>query len=134
MLLPLITAFFLTTPSADLANTAVETAPVVEFVTVVELPQATLAQAPEIWFVFPAEGGQFDPVLLVGTNFGDFPIPFFGFIPSVPLYTFNTPRIPFIGSVSVTITGVPFVLFPGMVDLTVVSNFQTSNAVDFRLL
>jgi hypothetical protein len=34
----------------------------------------------------------------------------------------------------VTITGVPFVLFPGVVDLTVVSNFQTSNAVDFRLL
>jgi hypothetical protein len=106
----------------------------VEIVTASEVPQVTLAQAPEILFVFPAEGGQFDPVLLVGTNFGDFPIPFFGFVPSVPLYTFNTPRIPFIGTISVTITGVPFVLFPGMVDLTVVSNFQTSNAVDFRLL
>lgn len=134
MLLPIITAFFLTTPCADLATTTVEAAPVVEFVVAAEVPQANLAQAPEIWFVFPAEGAQLDPVLLIGTNFGDFPIPFFGFIPSVPLYTFNTPRIPFVATISVTITAVPFVLFPGMVNLTVVSNFQTSNAVDFRML
>lgn len=133
MILPILTAFLLTSPSVEITSTEVAQAAVVQTVAA-ELPQATVAAAPEILFVFPAEGGQFDPVVIFGTNFGDFPVPFFGFIPSVPLYTFNTPRIPFIGTLSVTITGVPFVLFPGVVDLTLVSNFRTSNAVDFRLL
>lgn len=96
--------------------------------------QAVVAAAPEIWFVFPAEGEQLDPVILVGTNFGDFPIPFFGLIPSVPGFTYSTPRIPFVGSLSVMVTAVPFSFFPGRVDLTVVSDFQASNAVDFRIL
>ncbi len=134
MFLSIITTLCLTIPSADLTSTDGLSNPQTDPVVATEVPQANLAQAPEIWFVFPAEGAQFDPVIIFGTNFGDLPIPFFGFIPSVPLYTFNTPRIPLIGSISVTITGVPFVLFPGMVDLTVVSNFQTSNAVDFRML
>ena len=133
MILPILTSFFLTAPVVELTSTEVAPAAVVQTVTA-EVPQTTVAAAPEIWLTLPAEGGQFDPVVIVGTNFGDFPVPFFGFIPSVPLYTFNTPRIPFIGSISVSITAVPFVLFPGVVDLTVVSNFQTSNAVDFRLL
>ena len=133
MILPILASFFLTAPVVELTSTEVAPAAIVQTVTA-EVPQTTVAAAPEIWLVLPAEGGQFDPVVIVGTNFGDFPVPFFGFIPSVPLYTFNTPRIPFIGSISVSITAVPFVLFPGVVDLTVVSNFQTSNAVDFRLL
>jgi len=134
MLLTIFTAFFLSNPSVELASMEGLVTPIVESVTTPQTTQVNLAQAPEIWFVFPAEGAQLDPVLLVGKNFGDFPIPFFGFIPSVPLYTFNTPRIPLIGVISVTITAVPFVFFPGNVNLTVVSNFQTSNAVDFRVL
>lgn len=95
---------------------------------------AVVAAAPEIWFVFPAEGAQLDPVFIFGMNHGDLPIPFFGVIPSVPLYTFSTPSIPMIGSFSLTVTAVPWSLFPGVVDLTVVSNFQASNAVSFRML
>ena len=134
MLLPILTAFFLTVPSAEATNLETVTEPAVVQPENCETPQANLAQAPEIWFVFPAQGEQLDPVLIVGTNFGDLPIPFFGFIPSVPLYIFNTPSIPFVGTISLTLTGVPFSFFPGVVDLTIVSNFQTSNAVDFRML
>ncbi|MDP7061442.1 MAG: hypothetical protein QF489_00725 [Planctomycetota bacterium] len=84
MILPLLTTFLMTTSSVEINSTEVAPAAVVETVAA-ELPQATMAAAPEIWFVFPAEGEQFDPVVIVGTNFGDFPVPFFGFFPSVPL-------------------------------------------------
>lgn len=95
---------------------------------------AATAAAPTILFVLPAEGETLDPVVIVGTNFGDSALPLFGFIPSAPLYTFNTARIPFLGRVSVMITGVPPTFFPGNVNLTVLANFQTSNAVDFLIL
>jgi hypothetical protein len=134
MLLTILTAFLLSTPSVDSPSTAGLAAPIVESVATSQTTQVNLAQAPVIWLVFPAEGAPLDPVVLIGKNFGDLPIPVFGFIPSVPLYIFNTPRIPLIGVISVTITAVPFVFFPGHVNLTVVSNFQTSNAVDFRIL
>ncbi|MFK5955152.1 MAG: hypothetical protein QM477_01765 [Planctomycetota bacterium] len=95
---------------------------------------AGTATAPTILFVFPAEGQTLDPVLIVGTNFGDLPIPFFGFIPSAPLFLFNTPRLPVLGQLSVMVTGVPPTFFPGRVGLTVLANFQSSNAVNFRIL
>lgn len=95
---------------------------------------ASTAAAPTILLVLPAEGEVLAPVLIVGTNFGDLPIPFFGFFPSAPLFTFNTPRIPFIGRISLMVTAVPPTFFPGRVDLTVLADFQTSNAVDFRIL
>ncbi|MDA0667623.1 MAG: hypothetical protein O3A95_06255 [Planctomycetota bacterium] len=94
---------------------------------------AGTAAAPTILFVLPAEGETLDPVVIIGTNFGDLPLPFFGFIPSAPLFT-KSLRIPFLGRVSVLVTGVPPTFFPGRVDLTVLANFQTSNAVDFRIL
>lgn len=96
--------------------------------------QAVVAAAPELWFAIPAEGETGSLTILVGTNFGDFPVPFFGLIPSVPGFTWSSPRIPFVGSLSVMATVVPFSFFGGNVDLTVVSNFQTSNAIDFRIL
>jgi hypothetical protein len=130
MFLPVITAFCLAIP----LTTPTGTDSSVDSAAATPTAQVTLAQAPEIWFVFPDEGAELDPVFIFGTNFGDFPVPFFGFIPSVPLYTFNTPELPFIGTLSMTITGVPFSFFPRVVDLTIVSNFQTSNAVDFRML
>ena len=95
---------------------------------------AGTAAAPSILFVFPAQGETLDPVLLIGTNFGDLPIPFFGFIPSAPLFTFNTPRFPIFGQLSLMVTAVPPTFFPGRVDLTVLADFQASNAVDFRIL
>lgn len=96
--------------------------------------QAVVAAAPELWFAFPAEGETGSATVLVGTNFGDFPIPFFGLIPSVPGFTFSSPRIPFVGRVSVMATVVPFSFFGGNVDLTVVSDFQSSNSIPFRIL
>ncbi|MGB0952821.1 MAG: hypothetical protein ACPG31_06330 [Planctomycetota bacterium] len=96
--------------------------------------QAVVAAAPELWFAIPAEGETGSATVLVGTNFGDFPIPFFGLIPSVPGFTFSTPRIPFVGRISIMATVVPFSFFGGNVDLTVVSDFQTSNSIPFRIL
>jgi len=125
MLLTFLHAAFLTlaptSVAADVDYSTVNTA-------------AGSAAAPSILFVLPAEGATLDPVVIVGTNFGDFPIPFFGFIPSAPVFTFNTPRFPFLGQLSLMVTAVPPTFFPGRVDLTVLADFQTSNAVDFRIL
>ena len=96
-------------------------------------PVAAAATAPEIWFVFPAEGAPLTPILLVGTDF-DNGIPFFGFLPSVPLISIQTPVIPFIGSISVMITPVTLLPFPGVVQLKIVDGLQVSNSVDFRVL
>lgn len=95
--------------------------------------EAVAARAPELWLSFPRAGELADPVVLVGTNFGDAPIPFFGLIPSLPVRTWNSPNIPGIGSLSLMLTAVPPTFFPGRVDLTVVSNFQRSNAVPFTI-
>ena len=100
----------------------------------VEDPAATLGNAPTLWLSIPGEGETFDLVVLIGTNFGDFPIPFFGIVPSVPVFTLSTPDLPLLGSISASLTAVPFYLFPGNVNLTVTNGFQTSNAIDFRLL
>lgn len=100
----------------------------------VEDPSAALGNAPTLWLSIPGEGETFDLVVLIGTNFGDFPIPFFGIVPSVPVFTISTPDLPLLGSISATLTAVPFYLFPGNVNLTVTNGFQTSNAIDFRLL
>lgn len=138
ILVPPGTSPFLRTMLLTLLNTFLlafaPTQPLADQVVATPATAATTATAPSILFVFPSEGEELDPVLLVGTNFGDFPIPFFGFIPSVPIFTFNTPEIPFIGTISVMVTGVPPTFFHTTVDLTVVSSFQVSNAVDFRML
>lgn len=95
---------------------------------------AAIGGTPTLWLSIPSQGETFDLVVLVGTNFGDFPIPFFGIVPSVPVFTLNSPDLPLLGSISASLTAVPFYLFPGTVDLTVTNGFQTSNAIDFRLL
>ncbi len=96
-------------------------------------PVAAAASAPEIWFVFPAQGEPLAPVLLVGTDFGN-GIPFFGFLPSVPLISLEIPSIPFIGAISVMVTPVTLMPFPGVVQLKIVDGLQVSNSVDFRVL
>lgn len=106
----------------------------------VSLPSASVQTADrglfdtELFFAFPNEGEAFDLVFLAGMNFGDFPIPWFGFIPSVPVFTFNTPAIPGIGTFSFSITAVPIYLFGGTVDLTVDGARGRSDAIPFRLL
>jgi hypothetical protein len=97
------------------------------------IPVAAAATAPEIWFVFPAEGAPLTPILLVGTDFGN-GIPFFGFLPSVPLFTFQTPTLPFIGAISLMVTPVTLLPFPGVVPLKIVNGLQVSNSVDFLVL
>ena len=94
---------------------------------------AAVAAAPDLWFVLPAQGAPLTPVLMVGSGFGD-GLPFFGIVPSVPLFRFNTPGLPFLGSLSLMVTGVPPIPFPGVVPLTVLRGLQASNAVDFRVL
>lgn len=96
--------------------------------------QASRARTPELFFAFPAEGEFLDPVFLFGSNFGSLPTPWFGIIPSIALFTFETPEIPFFGTLSFSVTSVPIYLFPGVVDLTVTNSAGRSNAVDFRLL
>ena len=100
----------------------------------VEAPSAAVGNAPTLWLSIPGEGETLDLVVLIGTNFGDFPIPFFGIVPSVPVFTLSTPDLPLLGSISATLTAVPFYLFSGNVNLTVTNGFQSSNAIDFRLL
>jgi len=99
----------------------------------VPAPVEAVAAAPDIWFVFPAEGATLDPVLLVGTDFGS-GIPFFGIVPSAPLLRLQAPELPFVGRLSLMVTAVPPVFFGGVVPLTVVRGLQSSNAVDFRIL
>jgi hypothetical protein len=91
------------------------------------------AAAPDLWFVFPAEGATLDPVVLVGTDFGN-GIPFFGIVPSAPLLRLEAPELPFVGRLSLMVTAVPPMFFGGVVPLTVVRGLQSSNAVDFRIL
>lgn len=92
------------------------------------------ARPPELYLVFPAEGEALDPVILLGSNFGPAPIPWFGILPSVPLYTFNSPPIPFFGTLSLTITTVPLHLFPSQVSVTVTTAAGRSNGLPFRML
>ncbi|MHC4823910.1 MAG: hypothetical protein ACYTEP_07830 [Planctomycetota bacterium] len=95
---------------------------------------STLGGTPTLWISIPSQGETLDLVVLVGTNFGDFPIPMFGIYPSIPVFTLNSPDLPLLGSISATLTAVPFYLFGGNVDLTILNGFQSSNAIDFRLL
>ncbi|KAA3606735.1 MAG: hypothetical protein DWQ01_17110 [Planctomycetota bacterium] len=87
-----------------------------------------------LWFAFPDSGEAFSLTVLVGTNFGDFPIPYFGLTPSVPIFTLNLPEIPLIGTISGTITAVPIYIFSGTVDLTIDGERGRSNAIPFTLL
>lgn len=130
MLISLLHVFALTGGPVAEAATAVAPAAVAPQAQ----SQALVGSAPTLLFALPSSGSELDPVVLVGTDFGNGALPFFGFIPSVPLFTFNSPELPFIGSVSVMLTAVPFTFFPGRVDLTVLSGFQASNAIDFTIL
>lgn len=104
-----------------------------EPIPVAATPSIAAAAAPEIWFVFPAQGAPLTPVLLVGTDF-DNGIPFFGFLPSVPLISLQIPSIPFLGAISVMVTPVTLMPFPGVVQLKIIDGLQSSNSVDFRVL
>jgi len=127
MLLPLLHVFALTLPPVAALPAAVPAASA-------PTSQSLAASAPTLWFSLPSSGAELDPVILIGRDFGNGALPFFGFIPSVPLFTFNTPELPVLGSLSLMVTAVPFTFFPGRVDLTVVSGFQSSNAIDFTVL
>lgn len=130
MILSILQFFALSVPATPVATDLPTPAPVTA---TASTSSQALAAAPTILFALPSSGSQLDPVVIVGTNFADGALPFFGFIPSIPLYTFSTGRIPFLGRVSVMVTAVPFTFFPGTVDLTVLSDFQSSNAIDFTI-
>jgi hypothetical protein len=130
MLISLLHVFALTGGPVAEAATAVAPAAVAPQAQ----SQALARTAPTLLFALPSSGSELDPVVLVGTDFGNGALPFFGFIPSAPLFTFNSPELPFIGSISVMLTAVPFTFFPGTVDLTVIRGFQSSNSIDFTIL
>ncbi|MHC4837513.1 MAG: hypothetical protein ACYTF3_04925 [Planctomycetota bacterium] len=130
MLLSLIHVFAIT--SGPVAEAAAASVP--QPVAPQAQSQAAVGSPPSLLLVLPTSGSETDPVILVGTDFGAGALPFFGLIPSVPLYSFNSPDLPGIGSFSLMVTVVPFTFFPGTVDLTVVSGLQVSNPVDFTIL
>ncbi len=91
------------------------------------------AGEPQIFLALPDEGAAFDPVVILGMDWAEGAVPWFGRTPSLPLYVWATPEIPFVGRFSVMVTTVPVTLFPGTVDLEVAYQGRRSNAVPFTI-
>ncbi len=89
---------------------------------------------PSIWFCLPDEGEQESLVFIFGMNFDFGAFPMFGWIPSIPLYVFATPEIPFLGKFSLMVTVVPWTLWPDKVDLKINYLGRFSNGIDFTIL
>ncbi len=99
-------------------------------------PPAASAAAGEIWFSFPGEGTVLTPVLLVGMDFANQGLlPYFGLIPSIPLFQFGV-DIPFLGQVAIMVTTVPILVLPGDTELFLKRGFfgQESNHLPFTVL
>ena len=92
------------------------------------------AAAPTIFCVQPPNGRVGELVLIFGTNFDFGAIPFFGSVPSIPLFTLASPfEVPFFGRLSVMITPVPPNIFQGNTPLTIEFNGERSEPTPFRV-
>ncbi len=87
---------------------------------------------PELWCTEPEQGRFLRPVALIGFDFTDESVPFFGAIPSLNLGTVTFPNIPLFGRFSAMLTFVPS-FFPGTVDVTVRRNGDVTESVPFQV-
>ncbi len=90
--------------------------------------------APTIFCVQPPDGRIGELVLIFGTNFDLGAVPFFGSVPSIPLFTFASPRaVPGFGRLSVLVAPVPPNLFQGNTPLRIQYQGQSSSPTPFRV-
>lgn len=88
---------------------------------------------PELWCSEPEEGDFLSPIVLLGYDFTEESVPYFGSIASINLGTFTLPEpIPLFGTFSAMLTFVPS-FFPGTVNLNVRRNGDVTESVRFRI-
>ncbi|MGI0004562.1 MAG: hypothetical protein ACREAX_04610 [Candidatus Nitrosotenuis sp.] len=86
---------------------------------------------PRIFVVLPTSSPAFTPVVVAGTGFDNGAIPFFGSIPSVPIFNTSIQNIPLIGSISTGVTIVPPAAPAGAGNVRVEYFGQMSNPFPF---
>lgn len=118
----------------DASATVAPTLPLPRIAPEALAPMEHRAAAPTIFCVQPPNGRVGELVLIFGTNFDFGAIPFFGSVPSIPLFTLSSPfNVPFFGRLSVMITPVPPNIFQGNTPLTIEFNGERSEPTPFRV-
>ncbi len=94
------------------------------------------AGAAELWLVLPPVGTPLTPVVTVGLDFyDDGYLPYFGVVPSVPVFQFGL-DVPLLGELSLMVTTVPVVAPSGSTQFSLRKGFfgQQSNKLPFLVL